>query len=157
MSEISFIGYLPMLLGVCGIGYALLVIRRKASRVEEWPGVQGKIVLSEVKTCVSKQGGFSDNVSKFKNFEASVKYTYEVDGRRFVGSEINPGGQLATYMSERAQSKAATYHKGAEVLVFYNPDNPQEAYLEKNEETSLLVIGASSVFIVVGLMFLILA
>ncbi len=79
-----------------------------------------------------------------------MQYTYEVDGATYIGSDV---AKLETSYSSYAdaQSYVEQHAVGSHVVVYYNPDNPYEAVLEKNSETDALIIPAiTSIFVAIG-------
>ena len=57
-----------------------------------------------------------------------VSYTYTAEGARFTGHRIRIGGTI----SASACDKFDDYDEGVEVDIFYDPQNPSNAVLERN-------------------------
>ncbi len=145
MEEI--IGSIFPFVGACAVVYGIVVPRWKVARTTSWPSVTG--VIAE-----SKAGKSSSNTYGSHNtyYSATVKYEYQVGKRNYNNNKIHAGGSYASSMPSKANELADRYHEGAEVDVFYNPDNPSDSCLEKIEETSLFYIGIGVLFIIVGFM-----
>lgn len=85
-----------------------------------WPSVEGTITKSELAFTES-----SSNSSSTAAY-ADVLYTYEVDGQRYSGSDIDCEVWMAS--EDTARSQVSEYEKGP-VQVYYDPDEPSEAVL----------------------------
>lgn len=69
---------------------------------------------------------------KTTNYSPVVKYSYEVNGKKFENSRI--GLARFTYSStEAAGEVVAKYPLNKNIPVFYLPENPQTAYLDIKE------------------------
>lgn len=99
---------------------------QKATASEEWPSVQGTVRSSGVREETSSSGS---RRSSSTTYHASVVYDYQVGGQAYQGERISYG-EYGTGDSGRAQKIAAGYPEGAEVRVYYQPDDPQESVLE---------------------------
>jgi hypothetical protein len=100
----------------------ILATLRKVSQVSVWPSTQGVVMGSSVepRRRAEDEGPVDYPV---------VKYSYQVGGQAFQGSRIAPGPELS---GPGARQVAARYATGASVTVFYNPQNPADAVLEKS-------------------------
>lgn len=96
-----------------------MAARGRASR--KWPGVEGTVLGAEVVAVTRKQGRAHAPV---------VRYRYEVNGRSYEGERIALGpprsGSLAS-----AEATLATYLDNEHVMVYYDPENPAKAVLER--------------------------
>ena len=57
-----------------------------------------------------------------------VQYSYQVGGQAYQGMKIAPGPEVG---GTGARKVVARYPAGAQVMVFYDPQNPSDAVLEK--------------------------
>ena len=57
-----------------------------------------------------------------------VRYSYQVGGQTLQGSRIAPGMEVGGSGAGKVISR---YPLGAQVMVFYNPQNPSDTVLEK--------------------------
>lgn len=87
------------------------------------------------------------------SYEVWVNYSYAVGNVTYQGSKIS-SGQSWTYTLEPAQEMLATYPKGKEVTVYFDPMDPKKAVLEKgNSITNFIWLGvgvALSVITLIG-------
>lgn len=105
-----------------GIVFALMLYQVFASSVtRSWPTTTGRVLASKVsqKNNDVKYGPTPD-----------VTYAYEIDGKKYKGKTILRGG-ISSRGRKYSQEVVARYPKGAEVTVYYNPQNPSEACLEQ--------------------------
>ncbi len=119
MMEITEIQLAILLGGICGIGFALyglyglFIINQSRS----WSSIEGRVVSSQI-------------IRGRKKFESAIEYEYVVDGKIYYNSRV----RLSNIAEPAAQVKAKVqkYAKGARVIVYYDPQNPQSATLERN-------------------------
>ncbi|MFN3386480.1 MAG: DUF3592 domain-containing protein [Candidatus Thermochlorobacter sp.] len=82
----------------------------------------------------------------------TIEYEYSVAGRRFQSAQLAP-----TFMLYNAREMANKYPVGAAVTVYYNPDNPEEAVLERQSAVAWgpLLMGAVCIGIAAILFFVV--
>lgn len=120
---------------------------RTRDRVEEakrWPSVQGEVVESEVKRHRRR---------KSVTYEARVRYRYEVNGESYNGKAIVLGGEVRS-SRVKAEARCETYAVGTTPAVFYNPQNPEEACLERVHEGLWLELVGGAFGVAIGLLLL---
>jgi hypothetical protein len=116
----------------------------KASR--DWPSVPGVITRSAVAT---KR---SDGKTMY-SFD--VVYRYQVEGRELTCNSVFFGGNTSSSNSSAAYKVTGRYPEGAEVDVYYEPENPANAVLEPGARwQSYIVFGIGLVFLIVGVLVL---
>lgn len=129
-------------LGFTGFGLIMLLIyisalmRAAASR--NWTSVEGRIDSSHVGRVVSSRGRRQST----SNYKPEIKYTYSVTGNAYEGSHIGFGVPILGWQSS-AEQVVARYPTGATRTVYYDPQNPAQAVLERkmqNNATALIVI-----------------
>lgn len=105
---------------------ATVVKLREVWRCRNWLTTSGRIVTSKVESrpCT----GVGEKAGTMGNFPL-VTFEYTVRGRLFQGSRISVGEQAADVGVESMLDK---YPQGAEVDVYYNPDDPEESVLERD-------------------------
>lgn len=95
------------------------VIRQSAMN---WRATTGRVLKSRVEV----SGGETTTVHPM------VLYAYEVNGRTYQSSQMRPGDSVMRMSSSQdAYATVDRYPEGAIVQIYYNPDNPQEAALER--------------------------
>lgn len=125
-----------MLYGLVGgslVGIPLILFwyfaRRRAARTLNWPSTPGRVIESKLISVRDTDGD--------KSTQAEVRYTYEVAGATLTGGTIALGG------GGRPSQVVAKYPVGSNVEVFYDPNKPTRAVLERGGEglNSLLIAG----------------
>jgi hypothetical protein len=106
----------------------LFFMRRKMAAVSQWPSTMGTVMLSRIEQRSSSEGGFTDY--------PVVQYSYQIGGQAYQGYKLAPGPEVG---GTGAGKVVARYPAGAQVMVFYNPQNPSEAVLERKAPTQWLL------------------
>jgi hypothetical protein len=119
-----------------------LMVRRSA----RWPSTLGEIVRSEV---VRKRGGAGGSGHSY--YEARIEYRYRVGGRSWTGTTIDLGGTVHTSLLGHAEKRCAAYPAGVRTLIYYDPERPQCACLERTGSGPLFLGAVGVVFAVTGL------
>jgi len=134
--------------------------RREASESAAWPATQGKIVLSTVKASNFYDRDSSGTWQKTFYFP-NVQYEYSVMGKTYTGKRIAFGASRGFRSRAPAEKILERYPVGATVTVYYNPNDPADAVLERQLRSggSLLFIGiafalATACLLLVGLLAL---
>ena len=120
---------LAMMIGGMG-GFALLIasaVSREAKATAEWPSTWGVI----------EEAGIEDfrtlDESRWKTMKrGNVVYSYSVKGNQYRGGRVHVRGwNVSSSTSLLLRNPAKKYPPGKPVEVFFNPDNPAEAVLER--------------------------
>ena len=132
-----FGGLLGILGGLCAVIFPLMIFvglgiflyRRsqqgKAAKeaAQSWPGTLGSVLMSSVR---------SRRTGRSRSIYPVVVYQYEVNGKTYQNQTIKAGEQFFNVrVIGEAQATVERYPVGAQVMVYYNPANPQESALEK--------------------------
>ncbi len=100
-----------------------------------WPSVNGIIFHSEVKV-TRESGSRSGATSRTTySYQPVVNYQYLVNDKQLTGETIRYG--LVTNRP-RAEETVAKYPLKAKVIVYYNPDKPEQSVLEPGYSGGLL-------------------
>ncbi len=107
------------------IGVALLVYVSKELRMSrrsvEWPQAQGKVRSAKIVKSRGEEGG--------TNYSAEIKYAYEVDGVEYESDRVHFGGGSSS--QQVATDMVFKYRIGHDVSVYYDPDDPSIAVLDR--------------------------
>ena len=96
-------------------------------RAKSWLAVPGRVVSSKsVDRKVQRLG--VDNGMEVRTF-AAVTYEFKVGGKKRTGSRVSVGEDLGNVA---VQETLIRYPTGKDVTVYYNPDNPEQAVLERD-------------------------
>jgi hypothetical protein len=97
------------------------------NKSKTWTPVPGTIVSSTMEKSSSRSGPI---------FTPDVKYEYAVGDELMVGNLIKFGGVDDTF-DDNVEKYLIKYKKGKKVVVYYNPNHPQESVLEPGINTSM--------------------
>jgi hypothetical protein len=115
----TIISTIPILLGLAFSIPAVKTVM-KAKESEGWPIAQATIVSSEVE--------FSRSSSRSVSKSPNVVYEY------YVNKELRSGGRILfgvlNFFGNKTDECLEKYKKGAKVIIYYNPDDPDETVLE---------------------------
>lgn len=117
---------LGVILPFVGVG---LWFRNDAKKVEAikreaqtWQTVRGKIVTSRVEV----------SGTEYTTVSPRIVYTYTVNGIEYQSRQVRIGDQILTlYAGREPYDLVDRYPVGAEVEVYYNPEKPEQASLER--------------------------
>lgn len=128
-----FLCLLTAVIGLAIMAYgAYLVVRSRRARF--WPTAQGKIIDSRVREV---------KVDDAPTYDAYVLYEYSVNGVNLRSNVWRLGVGSSSFVGF-AKRAVAKYPIGVLVMVYYNPDKPNDAMLETgNASWAFLVFGLS--------------
>src|SRR5262245_43264574 len=115
-------------LALAGIGLLTwwLVSRRRAAASQSWPSAQAQMTTASIHTFQQR-----DNEGTTTMYhEPKVEYTYTVGGQTYTGKRIAFGAVASTDRS-KAEQALGRYTPSAAIDVYYNPQRPQDAVLER--------------------------
>ena len=114
------IGFVLLILNAIFLGI-IFSTRRKMAAVSQWPSTMGTVLMSTLERRRSSDNG------GYTNYPV-VQYSYQVGGQMYQGMKLAPGPEVG---GSGAGSVVARYPAGAQVMVFYNPQDPSDAVLER--------------------------
>ena len=115
---VGIIGFVFLILNVVFLAI-IFFMRRTMATVSQWPPTMGTVLASSLEQRHSSEGGWVDY--------PVVQYSYQVGGQAYQGRKLAPGPEVG---GSSARKVIARYPAGAQVMVFYNPQNPSDAVLE---------------------------
>ena len=113
------IGCVLVILNAVFLG-VIFFTRRKMATVSKWPSTMGTIQSSYIDWRSSSDSGTTAY--------PVIQYSYQVGGQAYQSNKLAPGPEIG---GTGANKVVARYPAGAQVMVFYNPQNPAEAVLER--------------------------
>ena len=116
---IGIISFVFLILNAIFLGI-IFFTRRKMAEVNQWPSTLGVVDASHLERRSSSEGGST-------NYPV-VQYSYQVSGQRYQSAKLAPGMEVGGTGAGKVVDR---YPAGAQVMVFYNPQNPAEAVLER--------------------------
>jgi hypothetical protein len=120
--------------------------RQKSSASMAWPSTAGQISAATVRKNSSIDEDGHVNIS----YTPIVEYDYWINGQAYKGRRVN-FGITASPKKEAAQNEVDRFTVGRQVAVFYNPEKPGEAVLEKKVVTSKVGLIIGGVFLALTL------
>jgi hypothetical protein len=95
---------------------------QRGQAAESWPTAAGRVVHSDVARQRKPRG---------TRYWPDVRYEYTVDGRAYKGRQLTAWEKRFSIEEPgEARRWAARYPQGAEVTVYYDPDDPHDGVLE---------------------------
>ena len=132
MSNVSMltVGILGCVFVILNVIFLAIIFftQRKMNVVQGWSSAMGTVLASYLER---RRSGDSGSV----NYPV-VQYSYQVGGQTYQGAKIAPGMEVGGTGAERVIAK---YPEGAQVMVFYDPNNPSDAVLEKKARAQWLM------------------
>jgi len=138
---------------ILGLIFIALILQGsfKSAESENWPSIEGTILSSEIST---RNELNSDTHTRDYYYMSKVSYNYTLDGAVYTSTMISVINNNKEYVIEsEAQAIIDNYPIGKKVKVYYNPDNPSEAFLEPGMKDSGSVICGtvgSVIFVIFG-------
>ncbi len=138
---------------MCMISGPLMVLwviesDRQAARRATWPSADGEVVSTTILPFPSR----------YTSHEVRVRYRYHVNGKEYHSSTVNPT-HYAFQGKAAAQAGADRYPVGARVTVYYDPEKPRSAVLQRSDPPSrtsrILLTSAAILCFLFGLVILI--
>src|SRR5688500_2093887 len=116
---VGIISFVLLILNAIFLGI-IFFMRRKMAAVSQWPSTMGTVLMSTLERRYSSDSGSTDY--------PVVQYSYQVSGQTYQSTKLAPGPEVG---GTGAGKVVARYPAGAQVMVFYNPENPSDAVLER--------------------------
>jgi hypothetical protein len=133
MSDTAFA--LILLLGAvisAGAGVALLLLAKRYRTTTaaslSWPSVEGRVTSAAI-----REGTRRVNDNRMTVYHPEVAYEFEIDGRHYQGRHVDMSQLMGSSGGMLRQAKAEEivdrYPIGSDVLVHYDPAQPERAVL----------------------------
>lgn len=128
---------IPLIFVIIGLVLLFIYFRSllKVRASQTWPTAPGTVLQSWVRESRSTDSDGGDSYS----YHPEVHYQYQVMGTEYQGSKIAFGPKVGG--RSRAEKTIEKYPAGANVTVYYQPDNPANAVLERSISKVTLVLG----------------
>ena len=105
----------------------IFFMRRRMATVSQWPSTMGTVMMSRIEQR-SSDDGYTDY--------PVVQYSYQIGGQAYQSMKLAPGPEVGGTGARKAVAK---YPAGAQVMVFYDPQNPSDAVLERKAPAQWLM------------------
>lgn len=139
-------GCFVLIFGIIGVVMLVKYFRdkKKAEESQSWSSAAGRITESYVRRQESRD---SDGYTT-TSYYPEVRYTYQALGVEYSGDKIAFGGSVGG-SQKKAHERLTSYPVGKDVIVHYDPNNPEEAVLERRM--------GSKAFLIIGIIFTLVA
>ena len=131
------------------IGVAMLIKsfqdKKKADESQNWSSTEGKITESYIRRDMGVNG---DGIMQILYYP-EVRYEYEFMGIEYTGQQISFGANTGYSYQKKTQAILSKYPLGANITVYYNPNAPEDAVLERR-------VGGK-VALIIGILFSLIA
>ena len=124
---IGILGFVLLILNAVFLAI-IFFMRRKMAAVSQWPSTMGTVNASYLERRSSSEGGST-------NYPV-VQYSYQIGGQAYQSTKLAPGPEVG---GTGAGKVVARYPEGAQVMVFYNPQNPSDTVLERKAPAQWLM------------------
>jgi hypothetical protein len=129
--------------GVVWTGIAVYLARR-SRRSELWLQTTGTVLTAEVRKTTDSHGSVGIRVGYTTTYEPHIRYAYSVGGRSFENDTYALAVQTSIPEAAGAEAIVREYSVGYSVVVFYDPDSPEDSALVRGGSkgnTFFLAIG----------------
>jgi hypothetical protein len=141
--EINWVYLIVSAMGVYVLVTAL-ISRSRAGASQTWSGVQGTIVEAVVRKHERIEVGEASSTT----YSAHIRYSYTINSQEYFGERVHFGAEKTAKAD--AEETVRHYSQGASVMVYYDPDKPQDAVLEKRSGSGWLQIGLGIILLIAG-------
>lgn len=112
-------------------------------RTTGWEQVPGTVVSSSVEDVWDTTGD---------RYAARIIYTYTVDGDQYRGDRLNLRDSTNLANAEDAQERLDPYPVNTSVMVYFNPDDPTDAVLDRSLPGAIWAfVGVGGVLVLLSL------
>jgi len=131
-------GCFVLIFGIIGAVMLVKYFRdkKKAEESQSWSSASGRITESFVR---SEESWDSDGYTT-TSYYPEVRYTYEFLGTEYIGHQIAFGGSVGNSNYKKAEEILAQYPVGKNVVIYYDPNNPGDAVLERRIGGKIMLI-----------------
>ena len=131
-----------------GVGIFALVKyfqdKKKSEESQSWSATSGRVTQAYIRESQTRD----DEGFLTTTYYPEVRYTYEVMGVEYTGHQISFGGGVGGNRG-KADETLTQYPVGKNVTVYYDPNSPEEAVIERRMGSqTMLILGV--VFTLIG-------
>lgn len=141
--------FVVVIFGIIGVAmlFSYFQSKKKVEESQSWPAVQGYIT----KTHIRRETEKDNDGSRITKYYPEVLYTYEFLGKEYTGDKISFGGKTKYSYEQKAENFLVQYPVGQGIKIYYDPNNPEDAVLERKALGKvILIIGVIFTLIAIG-------
>ncbi|MBI5946392.1 MAG: DUF3592 domain-containing protein [Chloroflexi bacterium] len=130
-------------LGGVGVVFLLVSLLAATTAIKDWRRYResenwAPAVAQIVSGNISAQRG-----SKSTSYVVNVRYAYSVLGQSYEGGQFSFGSEGTGYDTrKKAEKVIAQYPAGSQAAIYYDPNNPQQAVLERKYDSTGAILAA---------------
>lgn len=137
---------------LAGLGVFLIIFnqrnKKKAGASQSWPSAAGQITQAYVRQSTSTDTDGDMSTYYYPHLE----YTYTVMGQTYTGKRVAFGAETGYGNDAQASAKLSRFPAaGSPVTVYYDPQNPAEAVLERRAGGTTFMLVAGIICLVLSL------
>lgn len=144
-SNLGMLAAIDMPLGLAAIVAIVIavVLQLRARRSMSWPSTTGHVNSATVDVRVKNGANGTSTL-----YCPMIAYEYVVDGHHYMQNRLLMGAPVSSNFRSRAQKWVDRYPEGSTVKVYYNPDNPSEAVLERKPGGAVMTLWSVALVLV---------
>ena len=133
-------GLIFLLVGIF-VAWRAIIDWRKYRESESWLTGTAKITNTAITSHRGNKGGTS--------YQVHISYTYQVLGQSFQGNQLSFGSEGTHYGTrQEAEKIIAQYPEDNQASIYYDPNDPSQAVLERKYDSTSAILGI--IFSVIG-------
>ena len=150
MSDNSVIGAIVIIVaGAAAAGFGGYMWMEQGERIDSYESTEATVLSSEVDV---ERRNDPDSSGQERTYYAEITYEYTVDGETYQSSNIYPGMGRSSSGQNQAQNLVEDHPEGETVTAYYDPDNPSNSFLIKNQQLLFLgMAGFGGLFVLAGI------
>jgi hypothetical protein len=134
---------------------------------KSWPKTTAMVLEASIDKIVASfnTGGPTNRTIGTPGWDIKIKYEYEVNGTKYVGTNVSNQSTQETKTvwndaakpSEELKSVLDKYSAGTKTEIHYNPKNPSESFINFTSSTGskLVALGMGILFSILGVLLLV--
>jgi hypothetical protein len=150
MSDNSVIGAIVIIVaGAAAAGFGGYMWMEQGERIDSYESTEATVLSSEVDVETRND---PDDSGTERTYVPEVTYEYTVDGETYESENVFPGPGESSAGQDRAETIVGNHPEGETVTAYYDPDNPSNSFLIKNQQIMFLgIAGFGGLFVLAGL------
>jgi hypothetical protein len=120
----------------------------KDRAIAGWPRAPGRVTKSAVTSSTSSAKDQRGYMQSYTVYEPAVEFTYTVGDRELEGNRL-----ARNVMPSTSVPDISRYPAGADVMVYYDPNDPKTAYLEVHRSLGAVFLTCfGGLFVFIGIL-----
>jgi len=138
MSDNSLLGIvIVIVVGAAAAGFGGYMWMEQGERINSYESTEATVLSSEVEVEVDRTGDGTE-----RTYYPEITYEYTVDGQTYENSNVMPGPGQSSTGQNRANNLVEDHPEGETVTAYYDPENPSNSFLVKNQQLMFLGVAA---------------